>query len=395
MKAIKFMLSACVAAVALTSCEKEDIVPQVQNTNMKSVEISLDNARFSATRGDAGAKINSGDAVVVNDFKVFLVDNAGNEYKAKVSDGSADAKTYWSKEDLAANAVGDASFHYVDHGCVKVVAVANLGADMTYAQFLQLGNINVNNEQNQADLSLYAEAPLVKSNEAHQDENVDGTTYVSDLYTANLTLKPRISRFEVDGFRVVFNDDPKYDEILVTDILFDHYAEATSLATGVEAATHIKHIENYDVQSTVFNWFNDASKATGWWWDSFATPLVITPDAPAADVENAAGEKTPLAYHFFSGTIVPNLVIKLVADGYPAYVHSTGFYSAEKKIDGQPARIDTFEEGYIYRMSAAGEVAGSNGSIPIPEDVIDPMDRCLEITLDVVEWTVELIYPEF
>ena len=55
---------------------------------------------------------------------------------------------------------------------------------------------------------------------------------------------------------------------------------------------------------------------------------------------------------------------------------------------------ENFEEGKIYRMSAKGEVE-KDGSIPIDEDDIDPMDRCLEITVDVVDWAVELVYPEF
>ena len=29
------------------------------------------------------------------------------------------------------------------------------------------------------------------------------------------------------------------------------------------------------------------------------------------------------------------------------------------------------------------------------EDDIDPMDRCLEITVDVKKWAVDLVYPEF
>ena len=381
MKAIKFMLSACVAAVALTSCEKEDIVVPQTNTDMKSIEISLANAKFTATRGAAGDKIENNQAVQVNDFKVFLVDNANNEYHGKTADGNTAAQTYWTDEDLATGAV-DAEFHYVDNGCVKVVAVANLGQDMTYAEFLQLPNLGIDDEQDQDDLSLYAEAVLVSAG-THEHGNT-----LNNLYTAELTLKPRISRFEVDGFRVIFNETPKYNEIKVTDLLFDNYASATSLITGVEGNTIEKRITDYAVQSTVYNWFNDANQTAGWWWDHFDTPLTITPDAPAADVAS------PLAYHMFSGTTTPNLVIKLVVDGQPAYVYSKGFYSAEKLTDGQPTLITEFEEGKIYRMSAAGEVAG-DGSIPIPEDVIDPMDRCLAITVDVVDWVVELIYPQF
>ena len=82
------------------------------------------------------------------------------------------------------------------------------------------------------------------------------------------------------------------------------------------------------------------------------------------------------------------MVIKLLADGQPAYLYSKGFY----KTDG--TEVTEFEEGKIYRMSAKGEVE-MDGSIPIDEDDIDPMDRCLEITVDVVDWAVELVYPEF
>ena len=45
-------------------------------------------------------------------------------------------------------------------------------------------------------------------------------------------------------------------------------------------------------------------------------------------------------------------------------------------------------------MSAQGDFA-SDGSIPIDEDDIDPMDRCLDISVDVVDWVVELVFPEF
>lgn len=390
------MLSACVAAVAFTSCEKEDIVPQVQDTRMKSVEISLENVKFSGTRGAAGDKIKANDAVVVNDFKVFLVDNAGKEYSAKVADGSQAAQTYWTGEDLSSGAL-DAEFHYVDHGCVKVVAVANLGKDMPYAEFLRMENLKIENEQDQKDLSLYAEATLVKAKDGrqHSDKNVDGTTYAADVYEAALTLKPRISRFEVDGFSVKFNATPTHDEIQIMDLLFQHYDPETALATGAETGTHIKHIADLDNQTEVYNWFNKADKPAAWDWDSFATPIVIkATDADANTRIAAVDTPDPLAYHFFSGTTIPTFVIRLVVDGQPAYLYSKGFYSAEKLTDGNPTVITEFEEGKIYRMSAAGEVL-NDGSIPIDEDDIDPMDRCLEISVDVVDWVVELVFPEF
>lgn len=392
MKALRFMLSACVAAVAFASCNNEEAVPQLEDTRMKSVEVSLENATFAATRGAAGAKITAGQAVMVRDFKVFLTDDAGNSYSAKVSDGSADAQTYWTSEDLANGGI-NAQFHYVDHGCTKIVAVANLGKDMTYAQFLTMGNLQIDNEQKADSLSLYAEAALTKKGTQHSDVNVDGTTYASDVYEAALTLRPRISRFEVDGFSVKFNDNPTHSEIQITDLLFQHYATETSLATGVENTTHVKHITDLDNQTETYNWFNNTGKPGGWYLDSFTSPLVIKAADAVANVAKADTPE-PLAYHFFSGSVIPTFVIKLVVDGQPAYIYSKGLYSASQMSNGQSAAITEFKEGTIYRMSAAGEVAG-DGSIPIDEDDIDPMDRCLEITVDVVDWVVELVYPEF
>ena len=381
------MLSACVAAVALTSCEKE-LVPQEQNTRLKSVEISLENAAFSATRGAAGDKITSGKAVVVNDLKFFLLDNTGKEYSSKVSDGSAAAQTYWTAEELASN-TSRFQFHYVDHGCSKIVAVANLGSpNMTYEQFLANQTLSIDNEQDQTDLSLYAEAQLIRKGDAqHNNVNTDGTTYVSDVYEATLLLKPRIARFEVDGFRVSFNaENPKYESIKFTDMLFDHYATTTSMSTGVETESHRVLISDLNVQSTVYNWFN-TEKETAWYWDSFEAE--VTPTAPAASCGT-------LAYHAFAGTIIPRLVIKLIVDGQPAYLYTKGFYSTTTLTDGKPTLITELQEGYIYRMSAAGATdAEKDGYIPVKEDDIDPMDRCLEITVEVMPWTVELVYPEF
>jgi hypothetical protein len=274
----------------------------------------------------------------------------------------------------------DASFHYVDNGCNKIVAVANLPQDLSYGDFLAMENLKIDDEQNAGELRLYAESKLTKKEGQHVDVNTDGTTYVSDVYEAALTLCPLISRFEVDGFTVKFNTTPKYSKINITHLLFQNYRPECHLATGEASGSLVQHIANLENQSDVYNWFNDTAKAKEWYWDSF--DLTITAAEPTKDTP------TPLAYHIFSGKSVPTLVIKLLADDQPAYLYSRGFY----KTDGTP--IDEFKPGMIYRMSAKGQVE-NDGSIPIDEDDIDPMDRCLEITVEAVEWAVELIYPEF
>ena len=72
MKLTKLMLSAFAAAVALVACNKVETDPVPQSTSMKSVKISLENVIM--TKGEAGDKIKAGDAIQVNNFKLFLTD---------------------------------------------------------------------------------------------------------------------------------------------------------------------------------------------------------------------------------------------------------------------------------------------------------------------------------
>ena len=381
MKLSKLMLSASIAAIALVSCNKQDTTPE--SKRLRSVDISIEN--IVITKAAAGDKINAGDAVVVNDFQIFLTDASGNEYTGKVKDGSAAAQSYWTAADLS-EAIS-AEFHYVDPNCTKVVAVANMGKELTFAEYKALTTINIDEQQNSQNLVLYDAKDLVATGNQHSDPNVDGTTYVADIYKADLVMTPRVSRFEVDGFTVKFNDEPKYQEINITQIAFQNYYPTTTVFEGAEDGEPVIYMQNLANQAEVYNWLDTPVEGeVPWYRDYF--DVTITPAAPTADIKDADGNKAPLAYHIFSCDLVPVMVIKLTADGQPAYLYSKGFYKDAE------TPVTTFEEGKIYRMSAKGEVE-NDGSIPIDEDDIDPMDRCLEITVDVVDWAVELVYPEF
>ena len=385
---MRTILSACcLAALAFTSCQQYE-EPMAPSSRMKSIDVSLKNAVI--TRGYAGdTKITQGTPVNVKNFKIFLTDAAGNEYTAKTADGKNDAQSWWSAADLASQAAS-AEFHYVDPNCTKVVAVANIDSDMTFAEYLSFANLEIGKEQNAQELTLYAEATLQGPDGQHTDLNEDGTTYVSDVYKANLVLKPRVSRFEVDGFRVDFSPTPKYETIQITDLVFQNYYPETTLTTGVESGALVNHMADLTKQADVYNWFNDTTKASDWYWDAFSLTIKSTDAIPAKDTP------TPLAYHMFSCNTTPVFVIKLLADGQPAYLYSKGFYSAtEVDSNNNAKKIETFEEGKIYRMSAPGINNPSDGSIPINDDDIDPMDRCLEISVTVHDWVVDLVYLEF
>ena len=309
-------------------------------------------------------------------------------YPAYDETGKTAAQFYWTGENLASGPK-TVNYHYVDSKCTRVVAVGNLGADLTFAEYKALANLKVEDQQEQDALVLYDVKDLVKASGQHTDTNVNGTTYISDVYEAELVLTPRVSRVEVDGFAVKFNATPKYQEIKVSQLAFQNYYPETNLVTGTESGEPVNHIADLSKQAAVYAWLNDTSKSADWYWD--ACDLTITPSAAAKNFPDDSSDDTdgPRAYHIFScaGT-VPQFVIALTADGQPAYLYTRNFNDE----NGDP--VTEFEEGKIYRMSGEGEVAGK-GSIEIPEDKIDPMDRCLDIKVEVKQWEVALITPEF
>lgn len=393
MKLTKLMLSASIAALALVSCNKQDTAPQPVSNRLKTVEVSLENIIF--TKGAAGNKINDDQPVTVKSFQIFLTDAAGNEYEGKNSAGTAAAKTYWSATDLASGlpeeGVG-AEFHYVDPNCTKVVAVANMPEEYaTYADFKTAAatSLEIASQQDQNELTLYAESGLTSAG-THTDVNtVDGTTYESEVYQATLMLTPRIARFEVDGFSVIFDDpsNPKYNEIKITQLAVqNYYPQAKIISNPVDEVvvegTPLNHITDFSLQADVYDWLDTPETPQPWYRDY--CDLTITPTDNIKDLP----ENGKLAYHLFAGDAVPVFVIKLTADGQPAYLYT------KKLKDGSGYEITEFKPGHIYRMSGEGEDLG-NGTIEIPEEKIDPMDRCLDITVDVLKWEVVLITPEF
>ena len=387
MKLTKLMLSASIAALAFVSCNKNEITPEAGSTSPKTVEISFEN--IVMTKGAAGDKISHNSPIKVNDLKIFLTDEAFSiTYNAWNENQSEAAKFYWSSADLTSG-MPAATFHYVDHKCNRVVAVANMG-DITFEN-LKSFTEEIANQQDQNGLILLDYAELVRTSETHTAANGKYT----EVYEAELFLAPAISRFELDGFSVAFGETPLYDKVEVVDVAFTHYYPTVDYSTtsGTPAwlatGTHVMPITDFANAASVYEWLGYET-TTGWYRDSFKDQIVITPDDPAtADIaENKADVPSPRAYHFFSGNVVPTMVIRLLVDENPAYVYTESFKDASGNI------LTNLEPGKIYRMSASG-VASNTGTVEIPEDVIDPISRCLDITVDVVDWQVELVTPEF
>ena len=374
MKLTKLMLTALVAVFTMVSCSKEMQTPE--DTTLKTVQVSLKN--IVMTKGLAGDKIESGNAVKVKNFKIFLTDGSYTPgYSAKNADGTPASFYFDSADDLT----DLKEFHFVDHKCTKIVVVANVG-DKKFEDIMNL-NVGIENQQNQNELVLYGEQDLTPTNRTH---TVQGTEKYTEVYEAKVTLKPTIARFEVDGFVTKFSATPKFNKVSVTAIAFQHYFPFLKANTNggklhiAGTEDHVLHVQNLDNESDVFGWFNGSS-SNGWFIDRFSPALDMTPADNKADVPN------PLAYHFYAGEAVPQMMITVLVDSSsPSYIYTSKF----KHGSGYLTQL---EAGKIYRMNAAGEV-GTDGSIEIPDD-FTPIQRCLEVEVEVVDWVIDIITPEF
>jgi hypothetical protein len=388
----KLMFAVLAAAAVFTACTKEDPTMEPSKT-LKSVEISLDNLIY--TKGAAGNKITAGDPVQVNDVQIFLVKSDGTFFTgAKQANGST-AAAYKFTGAVASKY----EFHYVDTDVNKVVVVANMGADFTATDYadLQTKTLAIGNQQTATNLALYGEGGLTKSGN-HSDTDTSNNVQDNQVYTSNVTIVPRVARIEVDGFRVIYTeDDPEtedvvesiYDEITFTQLAMVNYMPTTALWNGTESGTLVNPLATYYSGSTVsnetaiYNWLGTKPEGTPTWTYD-ACNLTCTPEVQAADFA------TPRAYHIFAGNVVPTFFIHLTADGVPAFIYTKSIKDAAGN------EITSFAEGTIYRMSGdTASEATPDGAIEVPEDVIDPMDRCLEITVEVEPWQVVLVTPEF
>lgn len=379
MKITKLMLSALVAAAALVSCNKEDLTPVT--TGLKTVNISLENAIM--TKGPAGNKINAGDAVQVNDLKIFLTDNNMSvAYPAHDINGR-EISTYYSS---FTSAIED-QYHFVSDKCSKVLVVANCG-NVTFDQVKNMQSIAIVTQQDQTDLILIGYDVLVRATDDPNTTDVDESIHTgvtesgdfkyTEVYNAAVTLSPIISRFEIDGFAIKFENNT-FSEITITDVAFQHYFKSSYYVSGGFAPANDVYAPLNDMEDkvAVFNWFNDDANKNMWYRDA-VSGVTLT---PADNVEEVASK---FAYHFYPGNIIPTMMIKLIAGGQPAYVYTTNY----KLPDG--GSLQNLEAGMIYRMNSTS----GNGIVEIPDN-FDPIQRCINIDVTVSEWAVTLITPDF
>ena len=400
MKLTKLMLSACVAALALVSCQKEE-GPSVKG-EYKSVEIEINNLFMTKSSGDA---IADGTTVTLKNFRIYLTDGTNFYWDATDETGATLDESAYQFTSKPAEAI---EYHFVNPSVNRVVAVANLTDEQyasisTYADIKAL-KLQVAAQQDADALALYAEDVLEAAGKQHipeGDTHKTGENLITNVYKADLVFTPRVARIELDGFAVGFNagEKARYNKISIHQVAFNNYYPATVLYSGLEEGTLVDCKAENPVSAVSYLTGNAGTE----WYSDKMTLEFVRPTGMTADtwVEEELG--TTFYYHFSpiaSATAetegYPELMFQLSTEDAEGAVSSTYIYTKQFKGSNGSA-ITAFEEGKIYRMnfSTSVETDKGDGDVPINEEDIDQLGRCLDITVTVDDWNVILVTPEF
>lgn len=383
MKLTKLMLSACVAALALVSCNKEETTPVSEN--LKSVQISLANVGF-ATKGAGTTEKLDGTPITLNSLQLFFTDGT-DFYKAKDASGNTIESTYYTGESIP---TGTLSFHSLPASVRTVIAVGNCSS-------LSTGNVKtlqlqIANQQNPDNLALYDEVLL--TNDMLTDASHDGENYNPEhqtkVYKVDIVLEPKVARLELRG--VSYTDQNMFSSVELDGVAFPDYHGEAVLRTGniVQNTTSSLQL----TQTEIFNYF-----------EAYMAQKIVNPDYAVWNIDAVSKEFTEtgtdqninLAYNFFPGAdAYPRLIFHFTtttnegtADApvlvdYPAYLTILTYRTSENDQNTVLRDID-FKAGYIYRMEP----------MKFSDSDLVHQDRCLDVNVTVAKWNAIVVYPSF
>lgn len=303
MKLNKFFMLG-LAGLAFAACSNEEDVAAQKDTNVKSVTLSFENVQQAMTKAMEGAVAN-GTKAKLNDFQVFFADAAGTFYTPKNAAGTADMETFYNANLTEASAPMTQTYHFLDPQVSQVYVIGNYGAKQTPANVEALKALNLDilstatpNEQDCDKLHMYGED---LSLEFWPTDEVGHT----NSYIAKVELAPRVSRIEIVGYEYALEADAterKFDEIGITQILFNGYYPTANLATGAVSGTKTGFV--YDTNQdalgliTKINEINTDNSWDAYYTDKFETAPLLNETGSWAYAYS--GDRP--AYNFFPTT---------------------------------------------------------------------------------------------
>lgn len=379
------LLTALAASMALVSCDKsENDVSVPTDKSLKSVTLTLPNITKAVGSRATGDAMANNSQVELKNFRVYFVDGDGNEVTVPQYDGqdqqvyfSDDATDSWEAIGVDGRVI---TYHFLPATTAKVVVVGNIGGDVEYADLATRTENVLNDSQDGYPLyPLYGYDDLAEKNGTADDKNHE------NVYTATVTLAPHQSRFEIFGFEYVeatgsaTND---YESIELQKIALNHYYVSYDFVSKDPSATG--SVFDNPSHEEAWNWI----EARTAWCDDL--DLTIEPGQPKfvngtditdenEDGEDATGIITYGLAHVADKANNPELLLALhgtTTAGTSVPLYLRGKFTG----DNQP----NFEAGKIYRVF----FAFTDADLQQPE-------RCVELTVEVANWTVVTVTPEF
>lgn len=378
MKVKSLVLMALVATMGLVSCNKDENEGGMKTDTMpKSVTIKLPNIQKTVQSRATGNAMEGGSQVALENFKVFFVDADGNlqtvpQYESK------DQQVYFSKTDADWTEIGengkDITYHFLPAATSKVIVVGNIG-NVDYATIAtRIDDIPNDTESGHPAYPLYGEDELV-------EKTVAGSEIHDNVYTASVTLEPRVSRFEIYGFQYTQEGTaPKYASVKLQKIALNNYYTQSNFVSklpvdGTKVFETIEHAK-------VWGWIEDR---TAPWADALNLELAVGDKKfvngtditdPNEDGEKATGIITYGLAHVTDAAKNPELLLALRG--------VNGSSEVPLYLRGQFTHESAFTSGKIYRVL----YSFTDGDFDEPE-------RCVELNVDVADWTVVAVSPEF
>ena len=384
MKTFRIMCAAVVAAMSLASCQKEQ-EQAPENKTLKSVEVKINNvAPVTRAIGGLGESL-EGKNIQLNSLQFFFSDGT-SLYEAKDAEGNV-ADVYYDAAELAAlDGSISAKFHFLPAAVKKVIVIGNYSASAATTETALDTELEIAKYQDVTNFPLYAEGTLgLASSNAH-DSGSNG--HLSNVYTVNLDVYPHVARFEITGIGCTLPlNSGKI--VKVVSIAFADFFDKCDFRTAVGNTLRSVQLNQQDIytyfqeQMSTAKWNNDFFNGLNGQVGAGNSHPVIELTAANTFVE------TDIAYNFFcKGAPSPCLLLNVIEyenqaafdanNGTPGYLY-TNVYRLNST---EP--VTTFEPGKIYRMA-----------IRFNEDDLQHQERCLDISLNIAEWIVINVTPEF
>ena len=348
----KFFMALAAVAMVATSCVQGDDDFAVKGPQ-KSVQFSL--ANVITSRG-VDAPIENATKVNLKNYQVFFVGSDGTLYSGKDVDGGTVSHYF----ETAPTEVQ--TFHFLPAAVAKVVVVGNYGSKITATKLDDIKAIATTweNQQDDENLLVYGEAELEPA--AANDQH-------ANTYKADVNVKPLVARIEVSGFACTFSTEPLYEKIDVTMVKLNNFYPTSNIGGVVSPAD----IQNSPINDeTAYPFFNATAPA----YSKDEIAVSLTPSAAAVELPDTGY----LVYNFFPGA-VPQLVARVAGTNgtsvAPLYLATNGF-----KQNG--VSVTEFTPGTIYRMNFA-----------FADTALAQPEKCVEVSIEVAEWVVVNVTPEF